>query len=212
MCRILGIRYTCGHTSSHRLSTCRGTRAKSKDGRAACCCYPDISRSLPLSCGPCQYSTFCAEWESRIQAARDALIAAQQSNSENQPGHSRICKGGAFLTERSPSQSSNMREFAEEVQRLTDQYESAAWMVRQTLPPQLKASYSRPSHNAWIRRSSSLCTEVKPEEIVLPEERHISERTQLQGPYSTFQSFFVGTYGCWGPHIDSALKNSQDKE
>lgn len=78
MCRVRGYKHRCGHTIHQHLSYCRGTYATPSTETPLCHPSPSLTITIPDHCRSCEYSTFCAQWESRIAEAQSRQEAARQ--------------------------------------------------------------------------------------------------------------------------------------
>lgn len=76
MCQSRAYHFRCGHVSTSRLSSCRGTYADPKSDAVLCKATPSIIVSQPTRCRSCEYQTFYKDWEVRITAAHERRAAA----------------------------------------------------------------------------------------------------------------------------------------
>lgn len=77
MCNTRAFKHSCGHVTSHLVSTCRGTYASPNNSeRKLCHAPPTLVLAVPERCRTCQWVSFSRLWDSRISEAHQKLSFA----------------------------------------------------------------------------------------------------------------------------------------
>jgi hypothetical protein len=82
MCNIITFRFVCQHTLRRRRSRCSGTkhRITANSIKAACVAESFLTIYLRIQCGPCQHTTWEAEWKLKLERANTFLTKLRQRN------------------------------------------------------------------------------------------------------------------------------------
>jgi hypothetical protein len=144
MCNIITFRFVCQHTLRRRRSRCSGTkhRITANSIKAACVSESFLTIYLRIQCGPCQHTTWEAEWKLKLARANTFLTKLRQ---RNLPG---------------------VEEITALVKELDAEYTTASWDTRTMFAHAPKASITRVKHSQYERKASKLPQEVRPEDVV----------------------------------------------
>ncbi|KAF1986654.1 hypothetical protein K402DRAFT_454280 [Aulographum hederae CBS 113979] len=197
MCNVLSVRYTCGHSSTHRISQCRATRTTPRLGRAFCRSAAMVERQQNSDCGPCQFRNFKADIEERIKRARAAVSDAKERASELSEGVD-ISWGDdtSYLPE---ERRLEILKLKSQLKNLEDEAEQMLWALRAKIPPHPREQYPPPTPHPEKIGGSRLREEVKPEddeELVLPTSSEANVDEMFPPIFEpAFLTSFEDTYG-----------------
>ncbi|KAF2477396.1 uncharacterized protein BDR25DRAFT_364186 [Lindgomyces ingoldianus] len=143
MCKVIRLRYECGHLVRVRKSRCRGTSHKETRTRKITACSADgyMLVNASTACGSCLRQEWEAPWISKLNKAKTFLARLIE---KDLPGQYSV---------------------AEHIEQISKDYDAAAWKIRDHFPSD-KVSIQRASMGQKVNKKSPLSNEVQPEEVL----------------------------------------------
>ncbi|KAF2790006.1 hypothetical protein K505DRAFT_252118 [Melanomma pulvis-pyrius CBS 109.77] len=167
MCKVVQFTFECGHHLKLRKSRCLGKVSKQRKigPKAACCAEAYLTTKLSFDCGECQQILWEKAWNYKLERAKEF--------------QSHLVKAGL----------PGAYKVSQEINNMEQEHSQEAWNIRQKFPPIHKVPIERVEPSTETQRESNLRKEVRPEDVVVVDQKREEANDDGEGFWTSTDSF-----------------------